>query len=60
MKFTKQTRDANSLDNDLSAETLESASVVNDKSLKIILINGEYSRELSDLEVTRSAPNSVH
>ena len=44
------------LDNNLSAETLESASVVNEPNLlKIILINGEYSRELSDLEVTRSA-----
>ncbi len=33
------------LDNDLSAETLESASVVNEPNLlKIILVNGEYSR----------------
>ena len=40
-----------------STDTLESASLVNEPNLfKITLINGKYSRDLSDLEVTKSTP----
>ncbi len=41
----------------LSAEVLQSASLVSESNLfKITLINGKYSRELSNLEGTKSAP----